>query len=455
MSDHSKYSASGQEAATLCPGKPVLEQGKPNTSSIYADEGTAAHALLADFLDGKTTPARALAAGATYQVGDTAWPVTENMAEAVQTALDNIAQIAGPDGMVLSETRVYYADHIGVPREEGWGTADVIAVRGDELQVHDYKHGMGVEFDAGQDTPEGPAPNHQMALYGLGALDQCDDTLGPFKTVRLVIHQPRIKDAPSEYVLTVEQLKAWGQRVARVSVERQQGAAEMRDKLSQAEWEAIYLQPGEKQCRFCKASATCPALRNAVAETMNPNHSVATPDEFAEALSSTAPADSADEPLWLAAALAKADLIEDWLKAVRAEVERRLLAGGQVPGYKLVQGKQGNRAWADEAAAEAQLKAMRLKVEEMYDLSLISPTTAEKLAPKVDKKGQPVPLKEGQAAPVIGPRQWKKLQELIARAPGKPHVAPVSDPRPALEMTPAADDFEAVKEDETALDAFA
>jgi len=131
------------------------------------------------------------------------------------------------------------------------------------------------------------------------------------------------------------------------------------------------------------------------------------------------------EAAWLAATLSKVDLIEDWCSAVRAEAHRRLTAGEPVPGYKLVQGKRGNRAWADPDAAEAQLKAMRLKVEEMYDLKLITPPSAEKLA----------------KAKVIGPRQWPKLQDLITQSEGKPHVAPDSDPRPALTVTPVVDDF--------------
>ena len=80
--------------------------------------------------------------------------------------------------------------------------------------------------------------------------------------------------------------------------------------------------------------------------------------------------------------------------------------------------------------AEAVLKAMRVKHEQMYDYKLISPTTAEKLA----------------KAEVIGPRQWPKLQALITRADGKPSVAPESDKRPAICVKPVADDFEVVEE---------
>ena len=125
-------------------------------------------------------------------------------------------------------------------------------------------------------------------------------------------------------------------------------------------------------------------------------------------------------------------MVEDWCKAIRAEVERRLLAGVDIPGHKLVEGRRGARAWANAEEVEAALKAMRLKVEQMYDLKLISPTTAEKLA----------------KAGAIGPRQWPKLQDMITQADGKPSVAPASDKRPALVVKPVADEFDAVTDDD-------
>jgi hypothetical protein len=119
------------------------------------------------------------------------------------------------------------------------------------------------------------------------------------------------------------------------------------------------------------------------------------------------------------------DLIEDWCDAVRKEAYARMNNGIPVPGFKLVQGRRGARAWRSKDEAEATLKTMRLKVEEMYDLSLISPTTAEKLA----------------KASVIGPRQWPKLQDLITQPDGKPAIAPESDPKPAIQVAPRADVF--------------
>jgi hypothetical protein len=63
-----------------------------------------------------------------------------------------------------------------------------------------------------------------MMLYGLGALAQCQGILGDFDTVRLVIHQPRIKSAPSEWTISVAELEAWGRTVARSSVQEQENA---------------------------------------------------------------------------------------------------------------------------------------------------------------------------------------------------------------------------------------
>lgn len=422
---HSKYSASGFEAAMRCPGKTVLEKGLPDSSSEYADEGTAAHLLLKWAIEGDK-PAAAFK-GRRIPVGLRTFEADDEMVDAVQTAVDNIRDIVG-DGMMLSDQRVNYAGYLGVPDDEAWGTLDIGAARGTELQVHDYKHGRGVEVDADN--------NPQMKLYALGLLAQIGELLGPFETVRLVIHQPRIKNAPSEWTCTIAELEAWGNGAARSSVATRQNAAQLftsQGPLDQGEWQSTFLRPNEKSCKFCRAKATCPALRSEVATTVGAltGRGPASPDEFDDlVVPPKQHLEPADEK-WLASCLSKVDMIEDWCKAVRAEVERRLLAGATVPGFKLVEGKQGNRAWGDSAAAEAALKTFRLKVEEMYDLSLISPTTAEKLV----------------KAKTIGPRQWKSLQDLIVRATGKKHVAPVSDPRPALVLTPAADDFSDVSTD--------
>ena len=80
----------------------------------------------------------------------------------------------------------------------------------------------------------------------------------------------------------------------------------------------------------------------------------------------------------------------------------------------------GGPAGKDEEQAEALLKSMRLKQDEMYKQSLQTPTQIEKA------------LKDS-------PRKWKKVEPLITRSEGKPTRAPEWDKRPALVINVAND----------------
>jgi len=412
---HSKWSASGFESIMLCPGKKVLEQGKPDNTSKYAAEGTAAHQVLTWALQ-EERPATAYI-GRVIEADGFVFEVDQDMAGHVQVCVDYANDLKGDDGTIFADIRVNYSSYLGVAEQEAWGTADVIVCRGTEVIVVDFKYGMGVEVDAER--------NPQMSLYGLGALQAYHGLVADFETVRMAISQPRIKRAPSEWDCSVEELEAWGRSTARSAVASCLNATSSWDEEHRRiEWINTFLRPTEKGCKFCRAKATCPALREEVARTAF-DSTPASPDEFADQSVAKPGAEGYSDDAWLAACLSQADLIEDWCKSIRAEVERRLLAGDNVPGFKLVQGKRGARQWTDAKVAEETLKTMRVKLEDMYDFKLISPTTADKLA----------------KAGTIGPRQWPKLQGLITQSEGKPHVAPSTDSRPALVVTPVVDDF--------------
>jgi hypothetical protein len=243
--------------------------------------------------------------------------------------------------------------------------------------------------------------NPQLNLYGLAAL-RWFSVMTEFKTVRTVIHQPRLNHV-SERVQTVDQMEDFALEVV--------GAAAATT-LPNAP-----LVPTTKGCRWCKAKSTCPAIAEAATEMFE----AVRPDDVAT-----------DD---LSVAMSKVELIEGWCKSIRAETEKRLLDGRAVAGWKLVQGKRGNRAWADAEAAEAWLKA-RLKLDELYDFKLASPTTITKrLADWVDADGEA-------RKPVLGPRQRKELETMITQSEGKPSVAPESDKRPAI----VADEFSPVSQ---------
>lgn len=422
--EHSSWSASGFERVMLCPGSralatPIIEAQKAKgerRSSIYAAEGTAAHQVLTWALQQKLDAAAFI--GRKISADGFDFEVDEDMAGAVQECIDHVRAIE-PE-LLLVDRKVNYSGSLGLPADDAWGTLDVAAIRDTQLVVLDYKHGMGVQVTAGT----ADEPNPQLALYGLGALAEFE-ALADIETVRLVISQPRA-GGTSWVDLTVDELRGWAAVAGRDVVERAQKAAE----CTSEEELLDFLSPGDKQCKFCAAAAVCPALRDDVAETIGIG--AASPEDFAD---SKVPGDEHLQPAaadWLAAALGKVDLIEDWCKAVRAEVERRLLAGEGVPGYKVVAGKRGHRKWVDEDQALKLLReTFRLPIEKAFDLKLISPTSAEKL------------FKAGD----IGPRQWPKAQALIVQPDGKPHVAPESDTRPALIVGPVADDFPVVASD--------
>lgn len=405
---HAKYSASGFAAARLCPGKTVLEAGRPDRGSKFADEGTAAHWVMETALLNRK-PALAYVG---RMVGEV--EVTLDMAGHVQTALDAIEQTTGTLD-VQAESRSNYSEYLGVPAAEAWGTADVTYLRGDELQVMDLKYGMGVEVDA--------EDNDQLKLYALGKLTEAR-LLGEEPTsARLVIIQPRIKSAPSEWTIPVDKLEAWGRGEARSAVASRINAERLYEPhvlkgstATRQGWENTFLNPNDKSCKFCKAKAVCPKARGQALQTVvgfNP----ASAEEFAAAKVPGKPHIQAATNEWLGAVLEKADLIEDWLSAVRAEAHAVLTAGEKVPGFKLVTGKRGNRQWADTEEAKTALSAA-LGKDAFAEPALISPTAAEKLVKKV---GIPLPA--------------------TTQSEGRPVVAPASDPRPPLGVTPELDDF--------------
>ena len=401
MTGHAKLSPSGAHRWMACPGSAVLEAAFPDKGSAYAQEGTVAHELAAGHLSIGWNLAEYVGEDWHGEEPDgTKWKVriTQDMVDHVLDYAKLIRDYAA-GGTLLVEQRLGIGHITGEP--DAKGTSDAVIVRGSELIVADLKFGMGVKVDA-EDNP-------QLQLYALGALEEFD-MLGDFDRVTMVIHQPRLNHV-SEWSIPVDQLRAFGEKV-------RDAAASVDEALSVAHIGVdSYLSPGEKQCRFCKAKPTCPALRAELVEVVGDR---ATIDDFAEFTPGKVDSQTGDN--FLSIAMSKVGLVEDWCKAVRAEVERRLLAGQSVDGWKLVEGRRGNRAWVDETAVENLLKSFRLKREEMYDYKLISPTKAEKL------------LKDT-------PKRWTKAEALISRADGLPSVAPATDKRPALAVQPVADDF--------------
>lgn len=428
MTSHAKLSPSSAHRWLNCAGSMILEKDFPDSSSEHAELGTAAHFLASECLE-QGKDATDFLNRQIYLVNGVAhwWerPETINistfytvdleMTENIQKYLDAVrSQSEG--NQLLVEQRVSFGSRIG--SENAFGTADVIILTADEIQVHDLKYGRGVKVDA--------TGNEQLNLYGIGALEEFG-MLGEYKQIRKVIHQPRIGHH-SEEVVTIAELEEFEQKVKNgvAHIRTLEIGLEDGDGGAIADFEGSF-NPGEKQCQWCKAKAVCPALANHLMETMlgefenldEIDLQTAVPEATAQIVSY--------ENDRLSKFYAAIPLFENWIKAVDAAVHEKLHAGEFVPGFKLVEGRKGSRKWSDDKEAEELFKSMRLKTEQMYDLKVISPTTAAKL----------------QKENVIGPRQWSKVEALITQNDGKPTVAAESDKRPALDMTPQFEDLTA------------
>ena len=313
-------------------------------------------------------------------------------------------------GLLMVEQRLSIAHITG--EKGGCGTSDTVIVFPKRICIADLKWGMGVKVDADN--------NDQLCMYALAALEEFA-LLGDFEDVQMIIFQPRL-DHISEWVISVAELLAIGERLraaANVATHWLQVANEQGfSAIPKSEFA-----PSADNCRWCKVKATCEPLREYVLKTVADEFTDLETDDFTQILVQAKTKVREFDNSMLAKLMSSIDLIQDWCKAVRARGEAEIHAGRHIPGYKLVLGKAGNRAWIDEAQAESALKGMRLKEKEMYTFKLISPTAAEKV------------LKE------VSPKRWTKLQAYITKAAGSPTVVPESDKRPAIVVTQVVDEF--------------
>ncbi len=371
MADHAKLSPSSAHRWMACPGSVEAEAEFPNTTSEHAAEGTAAHAL-AEFCLRTDCDADS-------QIGEQfeSYVVDAAMAEAVQVYLDHVRAIPGD---LLVEERLDLTHCI----PGSFGTGDAVVLGEDTIQIVDLKFGKGVRVDA-----EG---NEQARLYGVGALEAFG-FMGEFTHVKTVIVQPRL-DHISEETLSVADLTDWAMN-------------EVRNAANAAMLPEAERNPGEKQCRFCRAKATCRALAAHNLETVMDGFE----PQFAPIKLKSPDGLNIDE---VAALIPQFDLIGAWIKSVQAHAIEQAESGNTVPGFKLVRGLS-KRKWADEEAAGKALQR-KLGAKDAWRKTPITITDAEKRLGKND--------------PVIAKHTVKPE--------GKPVLAPLSDKRPAIEVDPTA-----------------
>lgn len=468
--DHAKYSPSGAHRWMPCPGSMALEIDYENTGSEYADEGTVAHAVLSDcFLNetdaavhsGKIVVVRQKRADGSV-ISEREFTVDDEMVEHVQTTLDSVRRrTAGKT--LLVEQRVEFTKSIGT-LDRQFGTSDIIMVSldGEDVDVEDFKYGAGVKvyasdivgYEEALDPETGGTVqvpikkgNKQMLSYALGVLETFGGILGDFKRFHLRVHQPRCDGGwEDEFTVTVEDVIAHGAEMrsaslsAAIAVEAHSYARKELSDQGVQEYSAAYydgiadripaelFNPGEKQCKFCRAKSSCPALRQMVAADVYGDFEVL--DDPNKIVTSSPQTPSGER---LGTMYGHLSLIQDWCKAVKQEAERLVHAGMTVIGtdgkpMKLVGGKKGDRYWKDPEGAEGLLVGM-LPPDQVYVKKMITPAAAEKAV----CKGLRGAKREA---------RWAQFADFVGQEKGKPTIALGSDPRPPYQGESQADDFQ-------------
>lgn len=388
---HSTLGASGASRWMNCPASVALSAGIDDAESIYAAEGTAAHGIAeyclkyeratADSFEGRLMRDFATRASTKKLLGDKT--VTHEMIEAVNVYLDYVVETlnAGDGRKLFVEKQVDLSELMpDLPADvRPFGTCDCIildpATR--ELFVFDFKYGAG--------TPVSVESNAQLHYYVVGAMLAFKAEKIERATVAIV--QPR---APGGRYVKSETMHAfdlleWAMiSLAPAAYATQQPNAPVRV----GEW-----------CKFCKAKGrTCEAFeREAFAVATDQFGAIVEPDAV---------------PLKeLGERYAKIPLLKEWIKTVEEMAEAEARAGRMPPGLKWIAGR-GAREWAKSDTA-------------------IAHEVAESTGVDITDK---VTLSVAQAEKRLGKKLFAKVEHLVEKKPGKPKLAPLSDPKPAIEL---------------------
>jgi hypothetical protein len=371
MGAHATIQPSSIKRTILCPAsvKEGAEVVRPDTED--SAQGTARHWVAAQWLTDGDPPA----AGAKTPEGMT---VTEEMIEDCRAGVEWVRQYmleAEKRGNVYVrvEERVQVGQFLGLDPDLFWGTADVLLFATNEMVVLDHKFGyVSVPVE----------DNEQLKAYAFGAAAESGWL---WDRIRLVINQPK-DGGIKEWVISMDALIEWAE-------------GKLKSAVTAAMGESPPFNPTEEGCRFCNAAGVCRALQQHAIEIAQKEFDVVAIERLGVGE--------------LSMLLAKADLIDAALKAVREHATKLLSLGTKVPGWKLVEGRK-NRVWKPnvEKTIITNAELFGLDPDKVAPRKLISPAQMEKMS--------------------------EALVEQFAEKPrGAPVLAPESDKRPAL-----ADDFQ-------------
>lgn len=384
--EHALLSASSAKKWINCTPSARLEEQYEDKAGVAAAEGTLAHAICELKLQKVFTDQNM--ATRTYnsrmkklQENELYDPEMERFTDAYVDYIKELAYSLPAAPMVMVEKRLDY----GMYAPEGFGTGDCVMLQGEELHIIDFKYGKGVPVSA-----EG---NPQLALYALGAYSEYG-FIYPIKKIVLHIIQPRLNNF-SKWETTIKELLAWGDYIKPRAELAYEGKGEFRE----GDW--------CDSC-FCKIAGTC---RHRAEKHLTLMEEAWDKSENKE----VNPATLSNEEV--GSILKRAQFLASWVKKLEKYALETLVQGGEIQGWKLVEGRS-NRAFSDtDAAIQAAMQAG-------YDESLLyerKPVTLTEMEKLIDKD------------------TWKnKIAAFVVKPQGKPTLAPADDKRPQYQVKESA-----------------
>ena len=374
---HAPLSASQTHRWLHCPGSiPFIEQLRdyvPAKSSVFADEGTHAHHILDYQLQCIYKGRVPLETDPEIVEYKDQWALDVAI-EYIQDRMD-----FNPGAAIFLENYVQPLPDV----KDCGGTADIIILTKNELEIIDYKHGRGVYVS--------PDWNSQLLTYALGSLNMTDI---PVKRVRTTIVQPRhgeaVRNSPQQNGVLSEIYNIADIRVI-FEIELRQGVQRVREAQKLCEdpryslvkaYAEGYLNPGpeRKACKFCDLKTMCPATTEAVVDAK------AVFAEFQEMESATSDILSEENIVRIKYLYSMAASLKD-IASQAEEVMKTLLEDEELkenfPEFKLIN-SYGHRRWAKPIAEVIKILITEygMKKADCYKVDPKSPAQMEKELPK-------------------------------------------------------------------------
>lgn len=385
---HALLSPSSAARWINCPASVRLGENVPKTTSRDAEKGRLAHSIAELKARKKFFPMSKRTFNSQLkklQESEFYEKVMEGCTDLYVETLEQHAMSFKEPPLITLETEVPIGIITGEKKKDGTpagGTADCIQIGEGVLWVTDYKNGSGIPVSA-EDNP-------QMKLYALGALAFYRPFYGDtIQIVRMTIVQPALGGA-STWEISREDLEAWGHdAVAPAAALALAGEGEQH--------------PGEWcKSHFCPIRATCRTLANSALSL----------EEFKQALPPTL------SPSEIGDVLTRGKILDSWYSQVEKYALNEMLAGREIPGWKLVESRSSRKWTGGPDAAFPELIAAGIAEAILYEREPITPPALQE---------------------AIGKEAYKELAEpFVTKMPGKPALAPESDNRPPYDAAAAA-----------------